>query len=223
MKEEISFEKLLNHICSRPGMWTPKGTFDEVYSLILGYSMGKDDTPISGNDWKVFNKYVCIKYGFPTKYVANYVFENCVENDEEAIQLLEKTILEFGDLKQRMTNEEIFEYAVSNFKHEEGEPERIFRIFDKALLEGDEKTIKSLIEEHEHQSILWKGAYPEDVAISLDQISSGQPIKRIYESEDKTKVKLITADFPFPIEMNYKNGNWKIDATKIIELCGAKR
>ena len=49
------------------------------------------------------------------------------------------------------------------------------------------------------------------------QISEGQPIKRIYQSEDQTKVKLLTADFPFPFEMNFRDGSWKIDVSQLIE------
>ncbi len=218
MKKEISFKELLNHVCSRPGMWVPKGTFSGVYSLIMGYTMGKVDTPLSGENWKTFNNYGCIKFGFSTKYVISYVFESCTENDEESIKLFHETVNEFIELQNRMTPDEILEYASKTFTYEEGEPEKIFRIFSSALLNGDEQIIRPLIEKHENQNLLWKGAYPEDVGILLNQISESQPIKRIFESEDKAKVKLITADFPFPFEMNLKDGNWKIDASKLIDL-----
>lgn len=215
---EISFKELIKHVCSRPGMYTPKGTFGEVYSLIFGYSLGNKNTPISGDNGKIFGNYVCLKFGFQTKYTTNYVFEICTDNDDEAIKLLEETINEFDSLRKRMTSNEILDYAATNFKYEDGEPEKIFRIFDEALLNGEEKVIKPLIEEHEHQSILWKSAYPKEVGKLLKQISEGQPIKRIYESEDKTRIKLLSADFPFPIEMSLKDGNWKINASRLINL-----
>lgn len=218
MKKEIPFKELLNHVCSRPGMYVPKGTFSGVYSLIMGYTMGKEDTPLSGENWKTFNNYGCIKFGFPTKYVVSYVFESCSENDEESIKLFLETVNEFIELQNKMTPDEILEYASKTFRHEEGEPEKVFRIFGKALLNGDEQVIRPLIEEHENQNVLWKGTYPEDVGKLLNQISESQPIKRIYESEDKTKVKLLTADFPFPFEMNFKDGNWEIDASPLINL-----
>ena len=45
-----------------------------------------------------------------------------------------------------------------------------------------------------------------------------QPIKKIYESEDKRLIKIISSGWPFPIEMNYLDGKWKVDASNIIEL-----
>ncbi len=218
MKKDISFKELLNHVCSRPTMWVPKGTFNEVYSLITGYSIGKEDTPLSGDKWRIFNKYVCVKFGFPTKYVGSLVFESCTINDLEAIKLFEETINEFAELQKEMTYEQILDYAVLNFKQEEGEPEEKFRIFNEALINADKGVIKSLIVEHEHQNILWESAYPEDVGKLLNQVVEDQPIKRIYESEDKTNVKLLTADFPFPFEMNFRDGNWLIDASPLINL-----
>jgi hypothetical protein len=218
MKQKIPFKKLVQYVCKRPGMYTPTGSFYEVFSFFLGYIEGNKDTPISGESWSVFNSYTCIKNGFPTKYICSYVFDSFGKNDEESIKLMEETILEFTKLKEIMSLKEILSYAKTNFQYEEGEVESIFRKFDKALLEGDKKIIKSLIEKHENANILWKGSYPSDITKELGQISNGQPIKKIYESEDKTQIKLITVDFPFPIEMNLKNGSWKINAKDIIEL-----
>jgi len=218
MKKDISFQEFLNQVCSRPGMWVSKGAFQGVYCLIMGYTIGKEDTPLSGENWRTFNKYGCIKFGFPTKYVVEYVFESCAENDEEAIKLFQETVIEFLELQEKLNSDEILEYAATTFKFEEGEPEKIFRIFDEALLNADEHIIKPLIEEHEHQNILWKSSYPEDVGKLLSQISESQQLKRIYESKDKTKIRLLTADFPFPFEMNFKDGNWKIDASQLINL-----
>ena len=218
MKKEISFKELLNHICLRPGMYVPNGTFSGVYSFIMGYTMGKENTPLSGENWKTFNNYGCIKFGFPTKYVVSYVFESCAENDEESIKLFQETVNEFVELRNKMTSDEILEYASKKIKYEEGEPEKVFRIFGNALLIGDKQIIRPLIEEHENQNVLWKKTYPEDVGKLLNQISEGQSLKRIYESENNTKIKLLTADFPFPFEMNFKEGKWKIDATPIIDL-----
>lgn len=218
MQEEISLKELIKNVCLRPGMFTPKGTFNEVYSLILGYTIGRENTILSGENWRFFNKFGCVKFGFPTKYVLSYVIESCTKNDEEAIKLLEELINEFSELNKQMTMEEVINYAETTFKYEEGEPEKIYRIFNEALLNGNKQIIKPLIEEHEHQNILWKGSYPKDVGKLLNQISKNQPIRKIYESDDKNKIRLISVDLPFPIEMNFKDGNWKIDATKLIEL-----
>ena len=50
------------------------------------------------------------------------------------------------------------------------------------------------------------------------QVALNQPIKKIYESEDKRLIKIISSGWPFPIEMNYLDGKWKVDASNIIEL-----
>ena len=72
--------------------------------------------------------------------------------------------------------------------------------------------------EHKDASVLWAGAYPNDIRMLLDEVALNQPIKKIYESEDKRLIKIISSGWPFPIEMNYLDGKWKVDASNIIEL-----
>lgn len=218
MKKYSSLQEFVYDVCLRPSMWVSRGTFSGIYALIMGYTIGKEDTPLSGDNWFTFNRYVCIKYAFPTKYVASYVFEKSTTNDKEAIKALEETIIEFIELQKKMTSERILHYAQETFRHEEGKPEKVFRRFDNAITDGDKETIQSLIEEHKDQNILWKGKHPNDVGKLLKQISEGQPIRKIYESEDKTQVKILSADYPFLFEMNFKDGSWKIDASPLIDL-----
>ncbi|MCB0851960.1 MAG: hypothetical protein KDD63_07065, partial [Bacteroidetes bacterium] len=101
--------------------------------------------------------------------------------------------------------------------------EKIFRIFDKALLTGDRKVIESLIIENKDAEVLWAKAYPKIVALKLNEISEAQPIKSIPVSEDGKTVKIITQGWPFPILMNFINGEWKVNAEKIIELRKANK
>jgi len=218
MKDNQSFINFFKNVCTRPGMWTPTGSFNEVLCLIDGYTMGSQKTALSGDSGWNYHYYVCNKYGFPSKYATSYVIKTLTQNDEEAIKLYMQTTLEFIEFKKTMSDEEIIEYAKINFTSEEGDAEKVFRQFDNALLEGDKEIIDSLIEDNENKEILWKRAYPKDVANLLGQISNAQPIKRIYESEDKTKVKILTGEFPFPFEMNFKNGKWIINAKPLIEL-----
>lgn len=199
-------------------MYTPKGEFAEVYSLFVGYSLASTGSPISNDKWNAFNEYVCIKFGFPTKYVASYVFNSCTRSDKSAIELFKNTLIEFVEESEKRPLDELLKIVRHESTSKEGEPEIIFRLFSDALLEGKEEVIKNLIEEHENQSVLWEGKYLNKNAELLKMSSKEQPIKRLYESEDKTKIKLITSDYPFPIEVNLKNGNWKIDASPIIAI-----
>ncbi len=189
-------------------------SFNEVSAFINGYTSAKQ-TPISGTD---FHRFVCLKNSFPTNYVWTYVIKSCTKNDEEAISIMEKTILEFCELKNQMNEDELMKFAIDKAKTNEGEPEKIFREFDKALLNGDKEVIQSLILDNEKAELLWIGKYPKSVAEQLSELSDGQSIKRIYESENRQNIKILTSGWPFPIEMVLKNGEWKINADKIIEL-----
>lgn len=195
-------------------MYCLGNSFNEVSAFINGYTSAKK-TPISGTD---FHRFVCLKNSFPTNYVWTYVIKTCSKNDEEAISTMEKTILEFCELKNRMSEDELMQFAIDNAKTNEGEPEKIFREFDNALLNGDKEVIQSLILDNEKAELLWIGKYPKSVAEQLSELSDGQSIKRIYESENGQNIKILTSGWPFPIEMIMENGEWKINADRIIEL-----
>lgn len=214
MQTKPSFIDFIKHICTRPRMYTLGGTYNETAAYITGFSAGTD-SPI--ND-RTFDRFVCLKNSFPTNYVWTYVIRECTKDDNEAITLMMNTILEFIELKNTMTEEELMRFAIEKSKSEEGEVERLFRKFDSALLKGDRAIIESLILENKNAEILWAGEYPKDVAMKLSEISSNQPLKRIPVSEDGNKVKIIASGWPFPIEMNFINGEWRIDADNIIAL-----
>ncbi len=214
MNKEPSFIEFIGHICKRPSMYTLGGTYNETVAFVQGYSSGIK-TPISD---KTFDRFVCLKNSFPTNYVWSYVIKECSKDDNEAISLMENTILEFISLKKTMTEEELLQVAIENNKSEEGEAEKVFREFDRALFQGNKEIIKSLIIENNEAKVLWSGSYPKDVGIKLNEISSNQPIKNIPLSEDGSKVKIIAQGWSFAIEMQLINGNWKINADNIIEL-----
>ncbi|WP_405569031.1 hypothetical protein [Winogradskyella sp. Asnod2-B02-A] len=214
MEKEPTFTEFIEHICKRPLMYCLESTFNEISAFINGYSFAKK-TPISGTD---FHRFVCLKNSFPTNYIWTYVIKACAKNDEEAISLMKNTILEFCELKNRMNEDEIMQFAIDNAKTKEGEPEKVFREFDNALLKGDKKVIQSLIVDNEKADLLWIGKYPKSVAEQLSDLSDGQSIKRIYESENGQNIKILTSGWPFPIEMILENGEWKVNADKIIEL-----
>lgn len=200
-------------------MYTLGGTYNETVAFIQGYS-SRNKTPISD---RTFDRFVCLKNSFPTNYLWSYVIKECSENDNAAISLIEETILEFIDLKSKMTEEELVQYATDFYKNEDDEAEKTFRIFDKALLTGDREVIQSLIIENKEAEVLWSDSYPEDIALQLNEISSNQPIKRIPISEDGSKVKMIAQGWPIAIEMCLINGDWKINPEGIIELRKTER
>ncbi|HEX8427234.1 hypothetical protein [Hymenobacter sp.] len=209
---QISFLELIGQICKRPSMFTG-GSVKETLAFINGYRSG-NSTPISG---RIFDRYVCIRNSFPDNYVWNYVIKTCSKDKKDALRMVEEIITEFVQLKERMSDNELIQYA-SKQLGEESEAEKIFRQFDKALLIGDESLIKQLIEEHANAGILWEGAYPEDIAIQLNEISDAQSIRSIPISKNGNRLEIISQGWPFPIEMNYANGEWRINAEKIIKL-----
>ena len=214
MEEEL-FTEFIQKICKRPSMYIGSGSATETIAFICGYSYGKN-TPISD---RVFDRYVCIKNSFPTNYVWSYVMLSISNDDAEALRKTEEIILEFVKLRRLLSDDELIQYALDHtIEKNEGEAEKIFRQFDAALLEGLESKIKPLIEEHSEAHILWNGSYPKDVAEQLNAIFNEQSIKCIPDSNDSNKVQIITSGWPFPIEMNFGNGSWKVDAKDIIKF-----
>lgn len=195
-------------------MYTLGGTYNEVAAFIVGFSEGSN-APINN---RIFERFVCLKNSFPTNHVWIYVIKECTKDDNEAISSMKNTILEFIELKDRMTEDELMLFAIENSKSEESEAERTFRKFNLALLTGDREVIQSLIIESKGAEVLWSGSYPEDVIAKLNEISSGSSVKQVPISDDGDKVKIISQDWPFPIEMCLINGQWKIKAEKLIAL-----
>jgi hypothetical protein len=189
------------------------GSVKETLAFIDGYRFG-NATPISG---KIFDKYVCIRHSFPDNYIWTHVINTCAKDENDAMKMVEETITEFIRLKETMSEDELIQYITQQLT-DESEPEKIFREFNKALFLGDESLIRQFIDEHQDAHILWKEKYPEEVALQLINMSLGQPIRSILIPGDEKKLNIISAGWSFPIEMNLKEGKWKINAEKIIQL-----
>jgi hypothetical protein len=120
MEQKLSFRELIAHLCHRPNMHTLEGSFIEVAAFINGYTF-QNDTPISG---RLFSRYVCLKNSFPSNYVWPYVIKHCTKNDAEALSLTKAIILEFIELKEQLTEDELMLFAVNHSKNEEGDAEK---------------------------------------------------------------------------------------------------
>jgi hypothetical protein len=217
MEQKKSFSDFITSICKRPSMFTLGGSYNEIVAYISGYIDSKN-TALSKSNWLIFNKYVCLKFSFPTNYDSFYVIKESANDDKVAIKLLEETILEFIDLRVNLSESKLYKYAIDTCTYNEALPEKICRQFNEALLNGNKEAIISVIIENENAAILWNGKYPTDIAKMLLEISSNQPIRRIYESENGNQIKLLTTEYPFPIEMNCIDGIWKINASDIIGI-----
>ncbi len=108
MQKQPSFIEFIKQICTTPSMYTLGGTYIETAAFITGFSSASD-SPI--ND-RIFDRFVCLKNSFPTNYIWSYVIKECSTNDNEAIALMMNTILEFIELKNTMTEDEIMRYAI---------------------------------------------------------------------------------------------------------------
>jgi len=209
---DMPFSEQIRHICKRPGMYT-RGSVIETIAFIDGYRFG-NITPISG---RIFDRFVCARNAFPSNYVWGYVITACAADDKDGHRLIEENILEFLALRENMSDDQIIEYAAGQIR-EEGEAEEAFREFDQALLLGDESAIRPLILAHENAHVLWQGAYPNDVGDALSELSLSEPLRCIPLTGDGKRVKIIAAGWPFPIEMEYVDDTWKVNALPIIEM-----
>ncbi|RKH81171.1 hypothetical protein D7X99_19710 [Corallococcus sp. AB032C] len=98
-----------------------------------------------------------------------------------------------------------------------GSPEDVYRRFMLANLTGDEQAIRPLILDHPDAALLWPGkGYPKDVADALGAQTREMKITRLKEAPDS--VVLQSPASPLPMEVRRVNGEWKLDASPIIEF-----
>jgi hypothetical protein len=99
-------------------------------------------------------------------------------------------------------------------------PEEIYRSFMIANLTGDESKIRPLMLDHADAHVLWQGAYPAEVATMLSEQYRSMEISRVPSSvgNNNDRVVLLSSASPMPIAVVKVNGDWKVDATSIIEL-----
>lgn len=216
---ESDFKAFVASICKRLTMYTLSGSFKEVAACISGYEHATSHKLFGAPNTLTFSGFVCRKLSFPRNYFWTAVIQSATKSDEEAIAKTASLITEFLDLKTAYSNDEIIAFALRTAeKPTNGEPEKIYRLLSQAILRGDQKVIEPLIQAHERAAVLWRGAYSSGVVEQLEATSNEQPIRRIYESEDGGKVRLLTAGLPFQMEVDLINGEWKVNAEPIIDL-----
>jgi hypothetical protein len=109
--QEKSFVEFIENICKRPAMYTG-GSVKETLAFIEGYRYG-NSTPISG---RAFDRYVCLRYSFPTNYVWTAVINEFAKDDKDAMRRIEEIIIEFVRLKEKMSDDELIQYATEKDK-----------------------------------------------------------------------------------------------------------
>ena len=197
-------------------MYVTNQTFHEVAAYICGYAAGSPDCPLSRGGLSSFNRYICALYGFPEKYVWTAVISKCTQSDEEAIDLARSRLIDFAkQVGEGSTYDQIVEQAVAK-SPEEGEAEASLRSLLAALFTGDREAIEPRILDHPQASVLWKASYPPDVAKLIISVTDSYRIARLPGGTEDS-VQLLSADYPFPIEVRRIGNEWKVDASKIIE------
>ncbi|MBN2578936.1 MAG: hypothetical protein JXB10_08090 [Pirellulales bacterium] len=132
---------------------------------------------------------------------------------------MQNLVAEFFEKTKNQSYEQIIQERISWVQSQEAsEPETAWRRFSHALhfRNGDE--IENLILEHTEAAILWSGTNCPGVEILLNHFGEEYFMSRISESGDEGEATFITP-FYGPIVMKKIEGNWKIDASKLIEHC----
>lgn len=213
------FIELLECLCTRSGMYVNGDEpFYEVCAYVNGYAYGTQGSPISGERYRAFSNLVCATFRFPDKYVWPYVIRTCSRDDNEALQKLQSLLTEFAVRTRTEPAETLIEEARARVvEYHEGEPEQVWRRLSNALLRGQRAEIEPLILPHPDAAILWQGAYPQDVAESLEELAERDPVTRIVGDEAEGHVIVMSADFG-PVHVKLNGGTWWVDASEIIRI-----
>lgn len=218
------FLKTVDDVCRRPGMYVGKNSLSDVCIFFVGYAHGDPDSPISGKGAHAFNQFICAKYRFPDNYYWSYVLKECSRDDSEGIKQLGIHLTEFAKRTLTESYDEIVQNVINQAgKQEEGEPEKTWRKFSRALLRGQKDIIVSLIQGHPDAEVLWSGGgYPSDVVVLMEQIQDESPVSCIPGCGDEDNVLIITPDIG-TVWIKRINGSWRVDATKIISIWKARK
>jgi hypothetical protein len=93
-------------------------------------------------------------------------------------------------------------------------PEDVYRRFLIKSLSGDEAAIRSLILPSEDPSVLWEGAYPDDVArVLAAQYRSMQVVRNLEPAE---AVSLVSEGFGEPLTLVRAGATWRVDPTPLV-------
>jgi len=96
-------------------------------------------------------------------------------------------------------------------------PERAYRELLIAALYADEARIRGLLVPDERASVLWKRAYPAEVAAALAEQYRTMDVIRTPPPEDPRRVYLLSDGYPGPLAVVHDGSSWKVDATPLIE------
>ena len=96
-------------------------------------------------------------------------------------------------------------------------PEQAYRELLIAALHADEARIRGLVVPDERASVLWRRAYPADVAAALAEQYRTMDVIRTPPPEDPRRVYLLSDGYPGPLAVVHDGSSWKVDATPLIE------
>jgi hypothetical protein len=213
------FIEMVESICKYRSMYTCGGSFLEVCAYVSGFAHSSTSCPLGNDGWKAFSRYVARHFGFPENYIWPYVLKTCSRDDDEATERLRSLLLQFSNSARTQSYQEILDSIRPQVvPKEDAEPEQTMRKLLAALMTGSRNEIEPLIMDHPDAEILWQGSYPAEVARQLSHISNSHPIGRVSDHADDGQVRLITADFPFPIRVTKLGQQWKVDAEEIIAI-----
>ena len=95
-EHQQSLSELITQICDRPRMFTPHGTFDEVYCWLSGFFIGlkECDSPLYA-EWQTFDRWIHRRLKFPPSYGWCDRLKGELD-DAAALQLLLSLFTEFS-------------------------------------------------------------------------------------------------------------------------------
>jgi hypothetical protein len=101
------------------------------------------------------------------------------------------------------------------------QPEDVYRAFLRAAIAGDEVAIRPLIVQHGDANQLWAGAYPKDVAATLDAQYRTMSVHRVPAPDNVTYVT--SEAFPFALAVVRDGDTWRVDADPLIAMWSANK
>ena len=212
------FSELVVNVCKRRHMYVSGGSFYEVCAYLQRFAAAMDPYPLGHDHRTSFNVFVNTRLGYPQKLAWPCVVKTATPTDEQAIDLLRDLLSEYTDaLRNDRLSELIAETQAECEAHQENpsEPVICWRQFCHALHRADQDVLERLMLPHEHASVLWQSAYPDDVTPLMDQIAESYAIPVVSLSEDGSASEIMSPDFGI-LRLERIDGQWRIDAEPII-------
>lgn len=97
-----------------------------------------------------------------------------------------------------------------------GSPEDVYRRFMLAVLTGRESELRPLVVERPGVDVLWKDAYPPEVAEVLAANYRAMKIVRDFDAPDKVTMRSPAS--PMPLDLLMSQGGWRVDPEPIIRF-----